>query len=326
MTFADRLPRMYHATRQIDVIEDVRAPRDSVLGQEVKAASVDVDYFDVLGAPILAGRSFNAADLESGHRVVIVNQSFVDRVLQGRNAIGRRVRFTNREWWDPWSPEPGPWYEIVGVAKDLGMKELGQASVPDGAGLYDPLARGQIPVYMAVRVRSDPASFGPRLREVAHAVDPTLRLYDYRRMDELHHGAQTALANLLRITLLTSSVALLLSLAGIYSVTSFAVSRRTREIGIRVALGADARRIIVAIFARPLAQVAVGIVAGAGLVGAMTRGIMGDRSMSTAPSAEEIGLVLASAVLVAGACLLACSVPARRALAVQPTEALNADG
>lgn len=233
--------------------------------ERVYAASVDVDYFDVLGAPILAGRSFHAADLESGHRVVIVNQSFVERVLQGRNPLGRRVRFAN-------SPdEPGPWYEIVGVARDLGMNYLGSTSGNAGAGLYYPLAPEGYPVHMAVKVRGDPASFAPRLRAVAAGVDARLHLQDLRPLDELYHGVINAAAVLLRVCLLMNSVALLLSLAGIYSVMAFAVSRRTREIGIRVALGVDARRVLLAIFSRPLAQVAVGIVAGGGLVAAMLR-------------------------------------------------------
>ena len=89
VTFADRLPRMFHDSRQIEALDD------TARGRVVSSASVAVDYMDVLDAEMLAGRRFNATDVESGQRVVIVNKSFVDRVLNGRNAIGRHVRFTN---------------------------------------------------------------------------------------------------------------------------------------------------------------------------------------------------------------------------------------
>ena len=101
---------------------------------------------------------------------------------------------------------------------------------------------------------------------------------------------------------------------------SFAVARRTREIGIRVALGADRRRIIAAVFARPLKQVGLGIGAGAGLVAALVFAIYGSTL-----GASHVGLVLAYAALMLGVCLLACIVPTRRALRVEPTEALRVD-
>lgn len=321
VTFASRLPRMLHGDLRIDMVEGVSLPLDSVGGQNVYAATVDGDYFEVLDAPLLSGRSFNAADLEPDSRVVIVNQSFVDRVLNGRNAIGRRIRFTNPRQGAASSDEPGPWYEIVGVARDLGMNYLGHTSGNGGAGLYQPLPTGRAhPLYMAARLQGDPASFAPRLQHIAHAVDPTLRLVDLQPLDEVHHGVLAMISIYVQIALLMSSIALLLSLAGIYSVMSFAVSRRTREIGVRVALGADAKRVMLAVFSRPLAQVAVGIVLGGWLVAQLSRSVIGSLSV------REIGLVIAYATLMMAVCMLACIVPTRRALAVQPTEALGADG
>src|SRR5262245_37233511 len=117
-----------------------------------------------------------------------------------------------------------------------------------------------------------------------------------------------------------SMIALMLSLAGIYSVMSFAVSRRTREIGVRVALGADARRVLIAIFRRPLAQIAFGIILGSLLVTALVRSVVGSLTV------REIGLVIGYAGIMLVVCLIACVVPTRRALGVQPTEALRADG
>jgi len=115
-------------------------------------------------------------------------------------------------------------------------------------------------------------------------------------------------------------IALTLSLAGIYAVMSFTVARRTREIGVRVALGASARRVAMAIFRKPLTQVALGIVAGSGVVGVLVRAVVGELS------AKEIGIVVGYAVLMMAVCMLACIVPTRRALRIEPTEALRSDG
>jgi putative ABC transport system permease protein len=123
---------------------------------------------------------------------------------------------------------------------------------------------------------------------------------------------------LYRLLAIVSGVAILLSLTGIYSILAFTVSRRTREIGIRVALGADARQIVYAIFSRAIAQVGIGVAAGGALVFVLTKLVSG-------LAAKDILAVLAYMVLMMGVCLLACFVPTRRALRVEPTEALRTE-
>ncbi|HEV2149220.1 MAG TPA: ABC transporter permease [Longimicrobiaceae bacterium] len=319
VTFASRLPRTHHPPRRVEVDGGAAAP-DPVRGHRVGTAAVDADYFDVLGAPILAGRAFHSGDLEPDSRAVIVNESFVDRVLGGRNPVGLRVRYPGRG--RPGQPgqsgeEPDAGYEIVGVVKDLGVIADDPA---EGAGLYHPLAPGAaFPVHLAVHVRGDPESFAPRLRAIATEVDPALRLHEVLPLDEVGSTLWLELDFLFKLLVLVSSIALLLSLAGIYSVMSFTVSRRTREIGIRVALGADPWRVAAAILSRPLAQVGVGLAAGAVLVTALTRVVSG-------LSAKEVGMVAAYMALMMGVCMLACIVPTRRALRVEPTDALRAEG
>ena len=238
-----------------------------------------------------------------------MNKSFVDRVLNGRNAIGRHVRFNNPR---------GLSFEIVGVVEDLGMNYLGK----DGAeGVYFVLpSQGAESVYTVVKVRGDPASFAPRLRAVANAVEPTVRLYNLQPMNEMNNGIFKILAIFITVALVVSSVALLLSLAGIYAVMSFSVSRRTREIGIRVALGAKPRSVVFAVFRRPLTQVGLGVTIGGCLVALFARTAFGQLS------SRETGFVIAYATLMMTVCLLACVVPTRRALSIQPTQALRADG
>ncbi|MBA3885885.1 MAG: hypothetical protein H0X67_09145 [Acidobacteria bacterium] len=119
---------------------------------------------------------------------------------------------------------------------------------------------------MMVHLRADPLTFAPELREIATAVDPTLRLSEVQRVDQVTEVLIWVVRLWLRVTLVMTAVALMLALSGIYAVLSFVVARRTRDIGIRVALGADRRRVISAIFRRPLIQVGLGVLAGNALL------------------------------------------------------------
>ena len=272
VTFVGSLPREARAERLIELSDD-----PSVTGQSSGAASADApppfrevtiariepSYFDVLGAPVLAGRAFTAADLAPGATVAIVDQGFVDQVLQGRNPIGQQVRFLDDG--DKATANTNPWFEIVGVVKDLG---IGTPFRKDrAAGFYMPATPERFSqVYMLVHARGEPMALSPQVREIAAAVDPTLRLSDFQRVDEVLKGPLWVIGLWMRITIVMTAVALLLSLSGIYAVMSFIVARRTREIGVRVALGASRLSVVGAIFRRPLIQVGLGILAGAALI------------------------------------------------------------
>ena len=194
------------------------------------------------------------------------------------------------------------------------------------SGLYLPASPDQFrQVFMMVRVREDPMTLVPKIREIAAAVDPTLRLGDAVRLDQVLEEFLWFVRLWLNITIVMTAVALLLSLSGIYSVLSFIVARRRREIGIRVALGAGRGNVIVAICRRPLIQVALGVVAGAALIALAATvetempGLDGDFSVT------QFAIVVGYAVFMLGVCLLACIVPTRRALSVEPTVALRLD-
>ena len=337
VTFVDRLPRTNHPDLRIELADDptgaARPARESSENsrlplREVSVAGIDPSYFGVLEAPILAGRAFNAGDVASGARVAIVDQGFVDQVLDGRNAIGQRVRFA-ADGDDAAARSSDPWFEVVGVVRELGMgapTEKGRA-----AGFYLPATPDRLDrVYMMVHGRGDPMLLGPQLREIAAAVDPTLRLSEFQRMNEVTDDILWVVGLWLRVTILMTAVALLLSLAGIYAVMSFIVARRTREIGVRVALGASRARVVGAIFRRPLSQVGLGILAGAALIAAVgsiayTTDLPGADGLSAGLSLEQVAMLLAHVTFMLGVCLLACVVPTRRALSVEPTVALRVD-
>jgi putative ABC transport system permease protein len=304
VTFTDRLPRTTHPARRIEFDDESQAPK------EVSRAAVALNYFDVLGAPIQMGRGFHNGDLASDGRSVVVNDSFVRLTLGGRHAIGQRFRYAQRQ------DEPAShWFEIVGVVKDLGTIH---DDVGNMAGVYHPAAPRAGEIKLALHLRTDPAFFAPRLRATAAAVDSALRVHDVMPLDRVGADMWNELDFLWRLMAGVSILAMILSLAGIYSIMSFTVSRRTREIGIRIALGADARRIVGAILAQALRRVGGGVVAGGVMVGVLTWIVAG-------LSPVEVAGVTAYSLLMLGVCLLACTVPTRRALQVQPTEALRAE-
>jgi putative ABC transport system permease protein len=310
LTFADRLPGMQHPRWRIEA-DGQGASEPSSIEHRVSSASVALNYFQAFDAPILAGRAFTTADLESASGVVVVNQSLVNQVFDGRNPLGRRIRGRPVDGAD----EAGPWLEIVGVVRDLGMG-------PDPAGLYRPWSpEAASAVRLAIRVRGTPESFGARFRAVVGYVAPALQISDLMSVDALRASQWVDSQYMSRLLVGLSAIALLLSLTAIYSVMAFTVTRRTREIGIRVALGADRRRVVGVIMRRPLAQVSIGIVAGGVLVAVTFLALF-----ESAPTATEAMWIAVYAVVMMGVCLLACIVPARRALGVEPARVLAVEG
>jgi predicted permease len=322
VTFVDAFPGEDHAARRVELLSLPGSP-----SAWVTTASVHRSYFDVLRVPMLAGRAFTSGDLSSDVRVVIVDQGFVDLVMSGRNPVGHRVRMRPSQMPDS-SVAQLPWYEIVGVVKELGMAS---AAMPQrAAGMYLPVAPGsQGAVKMIVHGRGGLLSIAPRVRELAMAVDPSLRVEQTTRLDQVTSSTLWLLGLWTRIIAGLTAVALLLSLSGIYAVLSYTVARRTREIGVRVALGASARGVITSIFRRPLTQVTLGVIAGSILIALASLGVRNTTHFSgTMPpglTASDIALLVGYAILMLGVCALACVVPTARALRVQPTEALRVD-
>ena len=322
VTFVDRLPLDYHTERRLEVVSLPGTP-----SAEVAMATIHPSYFDVLQAPVLAGRAFTSADLSPDARVVIVDRGFADLVLPGRNPIGHRVRISTGRMLDS-NMAQLPWYEIVGVVKELGMSHVAQRSRP--AGVYRPLVPGsRSALSIIVHVQGDPLTIAPRIRELATAVDPALRVENMQRMDQVANPLLWFLGLWIRILIGLTAVALLLSLAGIYAVLSYSVARRTREIGVRVALGASARRVIASIFTRPLTQVAIGVVAGTLLIAVAAIVLQKTQEYAEMQgrglTLGEVALLIGYAFLMLGVCTLACVVPTVRALRVEPTEALRVD-
>ena len=307
VTVASVLPLMDHPSRQIDVDEGSAEPANRNVGhRRVSSTWVGLDFFDVLDAPILSGRAFYSGDLLPGTRTVIVNQSFAQVVLGG-NPIGRRLRYSDL------TQQSGnaPWYHVVGVVPDLGIAP--EERVPERARIYHPLVPGgSYPVRMAVHTTGDPLLFAARLRSIARDVDPALQISEIARFDQVAAAGARTMTLLFWLFLALAFVVVLLSLTGIYSVLSFTASQRTREVGIRVALGGRPRHVVAVLFRGPMTQIVLGILIGLVIADRLSEGDM-----------VRVIAVYGCAVVAISA--LATLGPVRRALRIQPVDALRAD-
>ena len=306
VAFADRLPveDPYRYGIEIDTTTGLRDTGEHA------STLVDVShgFFQTFGTSVISGRDFTPVDFENSH-TLIVNQSFARYVLGGRNAIGQRIRIGNG---DDERVASKDWYEIVGVVKDFGLQPLKPEERP---AMY----RASLPIIgrasqIAVRVR-DPEAFAARLRNVTVDVDPAIRLTDVQPLTLVGGGEVRRIQTLTAIAWAIAFVVLVLSATGIHALMAFTVTRRTREIGIRAALGANSGHIVRGIFSRAFLQIGIGVVVGSALVALAGRGSM--RTLSLLASADVVMLVVG---------LTACALPLKRALRIDPTEALRAEG
>jgi predicted permease len=318
VAIASALPGMSsHASRYVQIEGLPRPPGSPAPAHLISVARVDIGYFDALEQPILNGRTFNAGDLGDDRSAVIVNAGFVNRVLGGRNPIGQRLRY-----WEQ-GKEPGPFsLEIVGVVGPLGMSATNPSA---DQGMYQPVAPGELhPVSFAIRVGSDPERFTPRLRSIATAIDATALIQNPAALDKVPNPEQRLLVWSTYLIALLAGIAVVLSAACLYALMSFTVAERTREIGIRTALGAQPSRLVSEIAKRAFRQLTVGVLVGGGLSAAMLWSF-DDRYLNagilyTANWPFTVG-VIAVAVMVVG--MLACVKPTLRAIRIRPMDALR---
>ena len=280
---------------------------------EVRFNRVAADFFDAFGARVIAGRALRDSDGTGSTQAIVVNRAFVNHVLGGANAVGRRLHYGRASARDGTTTL----YEIVGVVTDLGTSTIGR-------DLIDPVMyhslRGSTRATALIRVRgNDSLLFSSRLRDLTSALDPTLRL----RIEAFSEIERRQMAGL-RLMVLASSLvivtALLLSAAGIYAMMSFTVSQRRKDIGIRAAIGANAGQLLRSIFTKAALQLAAGVAVG------IVMALMADRASEgemLGSFGRELLPVTAMVMTIVG--LFATIDPARRSLRIQPTEALRAE-
>jgi putative ABC transport system permease protein len=272
--------------------------------------SVDEHYFDTMKTPIVRGRAFTAADEADSKRVAIVNQAFAEKYWPKQDAIGKRLRLNDRN---------GPFAEVVGVAKTARYLFIAEPPLPF---VYLPFAQSPSSrMTIFVETAGDPAELAPPLRDVVRSLDANLPIYNARTLSNFYE--QRAISVPFMIFQLVCAMGLLgltLALVGLYGLIAYSVTRRTQEIGIRMALGARRPDVLAMIlrqgFMLSIIGIAIGFVASLGVRKLLASGLVG----LGAPDTLSLILVPIALVVVT---MAACYLPARRAAQIDPIRALR---
>lgn len=285
---------------------------DGQSGVRIYASSIDEAYFETMDIPILSGRAFHATDTDEAPRVAIVNEALARRYWPGRDAVGQRFHLRDAR---------GPWVEVVGVAKMATYVYTGERPFEVA---YFPLRqepRGSM-VLLAQTAGDSGALLDP-LREMVRRMDAEVPVSDVQTIEHFYDVRATSI-NGLAVALIggLGLMGLALTMVGLYGLVSYAVGRRTREIGVRIAVGASPWRVLAMILREGMQPAWVGLAAGLVLSLLTARGLpalvpIGQRYTATT--------VLACVPLLLAVTLVAATVPARRAARVDPTVALRAE-
>ena len=326
VALASGLSAMNHVVGPVEFVGDGSGPP---VAASARILLVDRSYLDLMGATLVAGQSLSPADFTPESRSVVVNEAFVDDVLGGQNPVGGQLRFPEREGEASVVevPAPGTSVEIVGVVRNPGIDAFGPGTHP---AIYAPLDLAPVPpgavglmgmpqppaTQLFVRMQPDAGPLGGRLYGIVAAVDPTLRLSQFGTAADawgpVHKGGRLAGW----IFVAVAAIVLMLSVAGVYALMSFTVSRRTREIAIRSAVGARRGQIVSVVFRRAAVQLLAGVALGS----LIAVPVLWDGLVDEGPRS----LVIVSTMLL-GSGLAACLLPVRRALAIEPAAAMKAE-
>jgi putative ABC transport system permease protein len=288
--------------------------RPTALGQEdeCQIISVSTGYFSALKIPLVDGRFFTANDAQGAPEVVVVSRAFVKTYLPGENPIGKRVRFT-------YSAQ-NPFLQIVGVAADTSSIDLAE---PPPAIVYTPNDQGPATFLgYIVRTAGAPAAFVGAARAALKEIDPELPLIQPQSLEEIANQSPSVFLRRYPSYLIGSfaTLALILAVVGLYGLISHMVLQRTREIGIRMALGAQRRDILRLVLRQGIRATLTGVVIGLLLGLALTR-LLSSLLYGVAPADGATFSIVTLLLLVVA--FVACSIPARRATCVDPLVALR---
>jgi putative ABC transport system permease protein len=285
-----------------------------VPGQVALTRVVTRDYFQTIGARLREGRFFEISDRHSDSPAVIVNETFANRNFPGRSPLGAQLKFGQLN-------EKGYWYTITGVVKEIRDTGVAEALRPTIYRLHEQADQsGDLPGGIVVRTSVEPESIVSAVRQAIWSVDKNQPIWRIRTLEEI---VDRQLSTPKQSTTLLSAfalLALLLASLGLYGVLAYAIAQRTNEIGVRMALGATSRQILLSFGKRGLALTFAGLVIGlllAAIVSRSMTGLLYGFRPEYTPIATAVSLIL---LVVAG---LACFVPALRASRVDPVIALR---
>ncbi len=272
-------------------------------------ASVSPEYFKTMGIALRRGRTIQATDDSRAPKIVVVDETLVHRYLGDRQPLGQRLVFDTDTM------------EIVGVAPAI---RLYGWAVEDAATLYFSIAQNPVPsVYLSLRTSDDPTASAAGLRRVIAGLDPSLAVSDVKTMDERVADTMGTTRFSTFLASLFAAVALVLGMIGIYSVLSYIVSQRRREIGVRLALGASHAHVMRDVVRRALALTGTGIAVGSVAAWFVTRGLSG---LFVGVDAHDPAIFAGAAVVFAVVALVAALIPALRTTQINPVAALSTNG
>jgi putative ABC transport system permease protein len=277
----------------------------------VLSNSVDPPYFETMRISLLRGRVFRESDDQTAPRVAVINQTMASRFWPREDPIGKRFSA---------SGDGGPFMEVVGVT---GNGKYGTIGEDPQSFFYVPLAQNfSSKRVLQIRTLISPRSLAAPVKEQISRLAPELPIINIETMNESLEGALGFFAFRLVATLaaVLGVIGLIIAIVGVYGVVSFAASRRTHEIGIRMALGANPRDILNLVWRQAVSLVAAGIALGTVAAWALTRGMA---HMLVGISTSDPATYAAVAVVLSAVALLACWIPARRAMRVDPMVALR---
>jgi putative ABC transport system permease protein len=277
---------------------------------------VSPDYFRAMGIQLRAGRLIDDHDRENAPRVVIVNETFARLLMANEDPLGKRIKVGSEQG-------PFPWLMIAGVVGDVKHRGLDRETQPE---MYVPYLQpllpswGVPPMFLVVRSESEPASLIAAVRSVVQELDRDQPVYSIATTDQLI--SRSIAPRRFNMTLLAvfATLALALAAVGIYGVMAYAVTQRTQEIGIRMALGAQGRDVLRMVVGQGMELVALGLVIGLAGALAATRAV---KSLLYDVSPTDPWTFAGVALLLVVVTLLACYFPARRAMKVDPIVALK---
>ncbi len=288
--------------------------RDNIRRQVALMRNVSRDYFATVGASVLEGRFFSAADQASKLPLAIINETFASRHFQGRSPLGQRFKFGS-------TGDKGHWYTIVGVVKPIREAGVLEIAKPAVYRLHEHTDQvGGIDIGIVVRTAVRPASIVPAVRQAIWSLDKDQPLARIRTMDEIVDRQLSTPSQSTALLGAFALLALLLASLGIYGVLSYAVSRRRSEIGVRMALGATSREILLSFGRRGLTLTLSGLVIGSVLA------VLASRLLTTLLYGfrpDYLPTVAVVSLILVGVAALACFIPARRASRIDPMVALR---
>lgn len=279
------------------------------------ATIVTHGYFDALGIPVVRGRSFNASDGPGGLPVAVVNESAARVLFPGRDPLGQRLRLGEAD-------AQGPWFEVVGVAADVRNRGLDQPPEPEVYAAQEQIGQGTNQLFLLVRTTQDPRALLPAVRRTVQELDADQPIYAIATARERFAASNASRRATAAFLAIFAAIALVLAAVGIYAVVSYAVSERTREIGLRMALGAESGRVRRLVVGQALLPVAAGTVAGLALAALAGRGMSQILFQVSGSDPTTLGAVTTILLAVAFA---ASWIPARRASRMDPVRALTSD-